>query len=62
MMVKRLLRKLRYLTVYEIKIIKVSYAEAFLLLGEAFQVDSIFDFGKFHTKKRINFLICILPK
>jgi aarF domain-containing kinase len=39
-----------------------AHAEAVLVLGEAFQKDAPFDFGKQHTTKRINDLVPVMLK
>jgi aarF domain-containing kinase len=55
-------RELKFLTGYETKIMEDAHAEAVLVLGEAFQKDAEFDFGKQHTTKRINDLVPVMLK
>jgi aarF domain-containing kinase len=51
---------LGFLTGYETKAMKKAHSDAVLILGEAFQRNEIFDFGRQDTTKRINNLIPVM--
>ena len=53
---------LRFLTGYETKTMKKAHADAVLILGEAFAIDGIFDFGLQDTTRRINNLVPVMLK
>ena len=55
-------RELKFLTGFETKIMENAHADAVLILGEAFAQDSVFDFSKQHTTKRINSLVPVMLK